>query len=189
MARQQGEQLAAVPARFSRIIRRSPRDGFNGVLRALVGDRAFLPPSRATSVTPTGLASASGGQDHTTSPSASAPLVRMKDRCASPKRPSHPAPRVVTIAMRPSSSRRDARPKHIFWKTEAKFSRTIETAKSALNRLANFVLSRTGFDAAQALDGRVGAILRLGPSQSLAASERSAPYVDSPGHCRQSGCI
>jgi DNA invertase Pin-like site-specific DNA recombinase len=33
MARQQGEQLAAVPARFSRIIRRFPRNGFKGVLK------------------------------------------------------------------------------------------------------------------------------------------------------------
>ena len=35
--------------RFSRIIRHSPRNGFNGVLRALPGDRAFLPPSSARS--------------------------------------------------------------------------------------------------------------------------------------------
>jgi hypothetical protein len=31
--------------RISQIIRHSLRDGFNGVLRALPGDRAFLPPS------------------------------------------------------------------------------------------------------------------------------------------------
>src|ERR1019366_8040025 len=49
------------------------RNGFNGFLRALPGDRALLPPSPANcsaSLTP-----ASGRQDHTTSPSASAPFV------------------------------------------------------------------------------------------------------------------
>jgi hypothetical protein len=50
------------------------RDGFNGFLRALPGDRALLPPSfadRSTTLTP-----ASGRQDHTTSPSAIAPFVK-----------------------------------------------------------------------------------------------------------------
>src|SRR5229473_3607621 len=55
------------------------RNGFNGFLRALPGDRALLPPSpggyvlskpgRADS-TPPNLTPASGRQDHTTSPSA-----------------------------------------------------------------------------------------------------------------------
>jgi hypothetical protein len=55
-------------------------NGFNGFLRALLGDRAFLPPSscRAPRITarlgsarhPQHLAPASGRQDHTTSPSA-----------------------------------------------------------------------------------------------------------------------
>jgi hypothetical protein len=31
--------------RYCRITRLSPRDGFNGLFRALLGDRAFLPPS------------------------------------------------------------------------------------------------------------------------------------------------
>jgi hypothetical protein len=44
-------------------------NGFNGFLRALPGDRAFLPPS-PTDHHPMGLISASGYQDHTTSPSA-----------------------------------------------------------------------------------------------------------------------
>ena len=48
------------------------------------------------------LTPASGRQDHTTSPSASAPLV------SAPSRPSHPAATFVTIAIRPSA-RRDAR--------------------------------------------------------------------------------
>src|SRR5450432_342207 len=47
-------------------IRPSLRDGFNGVLRALLGDRAFLPPSSAGRTAD--LAPASGRQDHTTSP-------------------------------------------------------------------------------------------------------------------------
>src|SRR6266478_6058981 len=57
-----------------RINRHSLRDGFNGVLRALLGDRALLPPSFADhSAT---LAPASGRQDHTTSPSAATSFVR-----------------------------------------------------------------------------------------------------------------
>src|SRR3979409_2526244 len=66
--------------------RHSLRNGFNGFLRALPGDRACLPPSSAdcsADLTP-----ASGCQDHTTSPSASAPFVSV------PPRPPHPAPYV-----------------------------------------------------------------------------------------------
>jgi hypothetical protein len=50
------------------VTRPSLRNGFNGFLRALPGDRACLPPSPAdhsANLTP-----ASGCQDHTTSPSA-----------------------------------------------------------------------------------------------------------------------
>ena len=53
------------------------RNGFNGFLRALLGDHAWLPPSsadRSAHLTP-----ASERQDHTTSPSASAPFVRVPD--------------------------------------------------------------------------------------------------------------
>src|SRR6478672_4511188 len=56
------------------IIRHSPRNGFNGFLRALPGDRALLPPSPALLLAD--LTPASGRQDHTTSPSASAPFVK-----------------------------------------------------------------------------------------------------------------
>jgi hypothetical protein len=55
--------------------RHSPRNGFNGFLRALPGDRAFLPPSPLRSLLLRNLMPASGHQDHTTSPSALAPLV------------------------------------------------------------------------------------------------------------------
>jgi hypothetical protein len=74
------------------------RNGFNGFLRALPGDRAFLPPSPAdvaASLTP-----ASGRQDHTSSPSASgAPVLRtVRVHCIPPAS--------VTIAIRPSSGTR-----------------------------------------------------------------------------------
>ena len=55
--------------RSHRNARHSPRNGFNGFLRALPGDRAFLPPSYS-GVASTNLMPASGHQDHTTSPSA-----------------------------------------------------------------------------------------------------------------------
>src|SRR4029078_2511190 len=48
--------------------RHSPRNGFNGFLRALPGDRALLPPSLADPSA--NLMPASGHQNHTTSPSA-----------------------------------------------------------------------------------------------------------------------
>ncbi len=54
--------------RFTGATRRFPRNGFNGLFRALPGDRAFLPPSSAdhsANLTP-----ASGRQDHTALPSA-----------------------------------------------------------------------------------------------------------------------
>jgi hypothetical protein len=54
--------------------RHSPRNGFNGFLRALPGDRACLPPSSAE-LSSADLTPASGRQDHTTSPSASVPFV------------------------------------------------------------------------------------------------------------------
>ena len=60
------------------------RNGFNGFLRALPGDRACLPPSPAdmflskpgwADATSANLTPASGRQDHTTSPSASSAVV------------------------------------------------------------------------------------------------------------------
>src|SRR6202795_5037014 len=73
----------------------SPRNGFNGFLRALPGDRAFLPPSPPRSLLLRNLTPASGRQDHTPSPSASAPFVRS----ASASTASCPAS--VTISSRP----------------------------------------------------------------------------------------
>ena len=70
-------------------------NGFNGFLRALPGDRAVLPPSPADH--PANLTPASGRQDHTTSPSAVAPLVFGRNRVHRIPRPTS-----VTIAKRPS---------------------------------------------------------------------------------------
>ena len=55
--------------------RHSPRNGFNGFLRALPGDRACLPPSSPRSLLLKNLMPASGHQDHTTLPSAFALFV------------------------------------------------------------------------------------------------------------------
>src|SRR5258706_6984263 len=93
------------------------RNGFNGLFRALPGDRALLPPSSADTVlsepgwadiTSVDLTPASGRQDHTTSPSAaSISRQRAGDRSQVPKnppcdpiarktlpRPPHPVPNV-----------------------------------------------------------------------------------------------
>src|ERR1700731_5337735 len=74
-----------------------PRAAVYGLLRALPGDRALLPPSFADRSTT--LAPASGRQDHTTSPSAKAPPVLRRRRV-------HriPHPTFVTTAKRPSLS-------------------------------------------------------------------------------------
>jgi hypothetical protein len=73
-----------------------PAQWFYGLFRALPGDRAFLPPSFRGNCVPPNLMPASGHQDHTTSPSASAPFVKG----ASTSTASRPAS--VTIASRPS---------------------------------------------------------------------------------------
>jgi hypothetical protein len=59
------------------------RNGFNGFLRALLGDHAWLPPSSADRSAH--LAPASERQDHTTSPSASAPFVCVPVTARKPK--------------------------------------------------------------------------------------------------------
>src|ERR1700733_13089349 len=78
------------------ITRHSPRNGFNGLLRALLGDRACLPPSPAKSLS-ADLTPASGCQDHTASPSA-----RNVIRLLTCRVHRIPHPTSVTIAIRPS---------------------------------------------------------------------------------------
>jgi hypothetical protein len=56
-------------------IRHSPRNGFNGLLRGLPGDRAFLPPSPRNAKHCRELIPASRYQDATTSPSATRAFV------------------------------------------------------------------------------------------------------------------
>src|SRR6202166_13530 len=69
------------------------RNGFNGFLRTLPGDRALLSPSPLRSLLLTSLTPASRRQDHTTSPSA-----RERFRLEHSLRPPHPAPTFVTMA-------------------------------------------------------------------------------------------
>jgi len=71
------------------------RDGFNGFLRALPGDRALLPPSPRR-IFPRNLTPASGRQDHTTSPSASSAVRQERIRVH------RIPPRVDDVAQRPS---------------------------------------------------------------------------------------
>ena len=71
------------------------RNGFNGFLRALPGDRACLSPSSAEMAS-ANLTPASRRQNHTTSPSAPAPFVKLC--CRVHRIP----PRVDDVAQRPS---------------------------------------------------------------------------------------
>src|SRR5882724_943462 len=114
------------------------RNGFNGFLRALPGDRALLPPSPSgyvlskpgwADLNSANLTPASGRQDHTTSPYAatsfvSSPFDRsqafrqpaLQPRCApnaAASTTSHPA--FVTTRDRPSCRNRTAGVKPLIW--------------------------------------------------------------------------
>ena len=82
------------------ITRHSPRNGFNGFLRALPGDRAFLSPSSPRSLLLKNLTPASGRQNHTTSPSAKPSAFVSALLASTASRPAF-----VTIASRPSVGR------------------------------------------------------------------------------------
>ena len=97
-------------------VRHSPRNGFNGFLRALPGDRACLPPSPLRSLLLRNLMPASGHQDHTTSPSAG-PRARQSRG----SRPPHPAPTFVTMANAPLRDRTGQVLKVIWVKREAEY--------------------------------------------------------------------
>src|ERR1700688_1750125 len=79
-------------------VRPSLRNGFNGFLRALPGDRAFLSPSSLRSLLLKNLTPASRRQNHTTSPSASKTLSSLASLASIASNPAS-----VTIAIRPSS--------------------------------------------------------------------------------------
>jgi hypothetical protein len=111
-----------------------------GLWRALPGDRAFLPPSRARS--------SSRALD--TSVGVSGPhgfAVRVGvARRATPARPSHPALHVRDDAYAPPDERGTAGEKHIFLKNESEiFSQGGWTVASALHRLRTFDFLRTPF--------------------------------------------
>ncbi len=76
----------------------SPAQWLYGLYRALPGDRAFLPPASVMRSIIADLTPASGRQDHTALPYATALLVSQRNRVHR-----NPVPRFVTIAKRPSS--------------------------------------------------------------------------------------
>src|SRR5437016_71008 len=77
--------------RFSRNSPAFPAQWLYGLLRALPGERACLPPSSLRSLLLKNLTPASRRHDHTTSPYASAFSSDVKKRLT-PKRPSHSGP-------------------------------------------------------------------------------------------------
>jgi hypothetical protein len=111
-----------------------PAQWFYGFLRALPGDRALLPPSsvdRSTNLTP-----ASRRQDHTTSPSASAPFVKGASASTASRLT------LVTIAKRPSMRRGSAIIALIWGEPERKYFRaSIWTPQITLIRLDKLVFS------------------------------------------------
>jgi len=86
----------------------SPRNGFNGLYRALLGDRACLPPS-LSGMTSANLTPASGRRDHTSLPSASVPFV-IGTSTSTASRPAS-----VTIAKRPSDRDGMAAISEVIW--------------------------------------------------------------------------
>src|SRR5581483_3413269 len=77
LVRKRKKHTSVVTTGSPKTFRHSLRDGFNAFLRALPGDRAFLPPSPARCVSTTRLRRPPAGA-----------------RLAACKRPSHPAPNV-----------------------------------------------------------------------------------------------
>src|SRR5947209_5228161 len=90
-----------------------PAQWFYGFLRALPGDQACLTPSPALLLAD--LTPASGRQNHTTSPSASAPFVKGTTASTASR------PTFVTIAKRPSEGRDGQRILLIWVRRQAKF--------------------------------------------------------------------
>src|SRR5260370_14886739 len=119
-------------------IRPSPRNGVNGFLRALPGDRAFVPPSPPGSLLLKSLTPASGRKDHTPSRSASAPFVKS----ASASTASRPAS--VTIASRPSEWDETAGDIEVIWGAgeAVYFCKRDWTTQISLNLFANFLFWR-----------------------------------------------
>src|SRR5882724_11602618 len=97
-----------------------PAQWFYGLLRALPGDQACLTPSPALLLAD--LTPASGRQNDTTWPYASASFVRLAFARLTLPRPPHPLPAFVTFAKRPSVGR-DRRISELIWvRRQAKFS-------------------------------------------------------------------
>jgi hypothetical protein len=116
------------------------RNGFNGFLRALPGDRAFLSPS-LTRIAPQSLTPASGRQDHTTSPSAG---QRIRQGAAHVHRI---PPRVRDDREPPLRWDETARKMLVIWaiRKAEYFSRQDWTTQINLNRQRKFVFSRKAF--------------------------------------------
>ena len=126
-----------------------PRAMVLRLIRALPGEPglfATVPPGLSACqpegrpLEPQGLIPASGGQDHTTSPSATRIL-----RLMMPSQPSHPAPRFVTIGRNvplAGTGRGEAKPL-ICPTAQAKFSRRGSSiAATGLNGLAKLIFRR-----------------------------------------------
>src|ERR1700687_5973399 len=135
-------EVVGVSTRVSQVTPESPgipRAMVYGLFRALPGDRAFLSPSPLRSLLLKNLTPASRRQDHTTSPSASAPFVKG----ASASTASCPAS--VTISSRPSVGQDGRGNKVICANTEAQyFSQRGSTGKSLICPPGRIQLCRVG---------------------------------------------
>jgi hypothetical protein len=105
--RAKSRKHASASPQVHRNTRPSLRNGFNGLFRALPGDRACLSPSPPRSLLPRNLTPASRRQDHTTSPSARSALRPRKMFAPRRLRPPHPLPYVRDDRETPLCAGRD----------------------------------------------------------------------------------
>src|ERR1700730_5675066 len=147
--------------RFAETLRHSLRGGFNGYF-ALSPVTGLFCHRRSRGFLLENLTPASGRQDHTTSPSGSAPLVLRRQGV-------HriPLPTFVTTAKRPSLSRRDAasKPRFLIFRKRNIFAWGDWTTQISLNRLMKNAFTRTRFCASRgANEARCAKIELICPS-------------------------
>jgi hypothetical protein len=163
--------------RFSQI-RHSLRNGFNGVLRALPGDRAFLPPSFARLSCELGI---SVGMPEPHDFAVRIEIVRPRAKTRAAIQGVHRIPRstFVTIAKRPSCERGTARIMLRIFGRAKRYSETQKQPGATRWHDGQFAQGAQAF----------AACAHLGPSSSRRASrEAESGYLTGPAPCVEAVC-
>ena len=131
-----------------------PRAMVYGLLRALPGDRAFLPPSLLRSLLLKSLMPASGHQDHTASPSASGALV------SSP----------IRVHRIPSRVRDDREPPLGVGRDGGGYKTDLGAAARTISEIPKFILDLVFCRPTRSYAARIFAMKRSSSSRSRALS-------------------